>query len=127
MGYYSSVTGDLELSRPINYTEIEAVQASMEYENYPYSLEIETEHIDTPEGKLIKQTCRTITTDNSDSGKYYGLESDTQTMINALPADVTVSGYVQRDGEEVGDMERIHVLGRRVVSVKAEITWPDPS
>ena len=131
MGYNSYISSDngYTFSRPLNATEARAFQqvlSATNYASYFLGLDVQEETVETDEGTLTRISADSLTPTGNE-GKAYEIFADLQKLINALPADVTVSGYVERIGEEFPDAERIHVLGRRVVSVKAEIAWPDPS
>jgi hypothetical protein len=130
MGYSSYVTGDgLTFSRALTASEVRAflrILKASEWASYFLNLDVQEETVETDEGTLTKMSAQSLSATGT-SGTAYGLTEDLTALIKSLPADVTVSGYVERIGEEFPDAERIHVIGRRVVAVKAEIVWPDPS
>jgi hypothetical protein len=131
MGYSSYVSSDQEITfsralRPLETRAMESLLATQDWASYFLQLDIKEETIETDEGTLTRRTASALST-RGNEGKAYGLEDDLQKLINALPADVTASGCIERIGEEWPDAERLHVVGRRVVSVTAEILWRDPS
>jgi hypothetical protein len=130
MGYNSYIgEADLAFSRPLTASEVRAflrVLKAAEWASYFLDLDVREETVETDEGTLTKKSAQSLSAIGN-SGKAYGLIEDLTALIKSLPADVTVSGHVERIGEEFPDAERIHVIGRRVVAVKAEIVWPDPS
>jgi hypothetical protein len=130
MGYNSYVTGDgFTFSRTLNAAEVRAflrILKATDWASYFLNLDVQEETVETDEGTLTKKSAQSLSAIGN-SGKAYGLTEDLTALIKWLPADVTVSGYIERIGEEFPDAERIHVIGRRVVAVKAEIVWPDPS
>jgi len=131
MGYSSYVASGqyIEFSRPLIASEIRPIQELMSglgYADYFLRLEVDEEATETDEGTLTKRTAACLTTAGNE-GKASGLAKELQDVINALPKDVTASGYIERIGEGFPDAERLHALGRRVISVKAEIVWREPS
>jgi hypothetical protein len=130
MGYNSYVAGDgFTFSRALNATEVRAflwALKGMDWASYFLNLDVQEETVETDEGTLTRTSAQSLSAIGN-SGKAYGLIEDLTALIKSLPADVTVSGHIERIGEEFPDAERIHVIGRRVVAVKAEIVWPDPS
>src|SRR3954471_12583196 len=125
MGYISEMSGEMEFSRPLNYGETKRAQAALGGNWSYYRLDADEEIRETPEGELHVAIARGIELEIS-TGKAYEWHSRLQDLVNALPADVIVSGYFERSGEEASDLERLHVKGREVVSVKPEIVWPEP-
>lgn len=126
MGYYSTFDGELVFSRPLNGRETRALKPALNNNWSVYELITEHEERETDEGVLtVVQT--TGIRPREDQLKAYEWQRVLQDMVNALPEDVTVSGYIERSGEESPDLERLYVRGRAVVSVKPEIVWPEPS
>jgi len=115
MGYISTVTGSLNFSRPLDQFEypalLDAFRQTSGGTNYPFTA-----------GQLG------IYADEADSGKYYHLEADLKILVNALPSDVEVTGFIERIGEQWPDAERLYPLPttRQVMSVRAAITWTGP-
>jgi hypothetical protein len=131
MGYNSYVASGQEItfSRPLKASEtraLESVLDGLNWASFFLTVEAQEETIETDDGVLTKRTASMLTTTGNE-GKAYELSEDLQKLINALPPDVTASGFIERIGEEWPDAERLHVIGRRVVSVTAEILWRDPS
>lgn len=128
MGYESVITGPgIDFSRPLNAKETRVLRetfSATDWASYLLCLNTSETEMDTDDGTLTKLECHGI--EPYRSGRAYGLENDLDQIIAALPEDVSASGYIERIGEEQPDMERLHVVGRRVVSVQAQIVWPDP-
>ncbi len=92
-----------------------------------FELETEVEKIETDDGTLIKFSAYGIT-GIGDELKAYEWENILRSLIDALPLDVTASGYIEREGEGRGegpDLERLYVKGRTVRAVKPIIVWPE--
>jgi hypothetical protein len=126
MGYYSSLDGEIMFSRSINRGEAEALKPVLDDVWNVYELMEDREERETDGGTLTLVRTTGIGLKYEDQVKAYEWERVLRELVNALPADVTCSGYFQRLGEEQPDMERLYVLGRDVVSVKPEIVWPEP-
>ena len=112
MGYISTVTGSLDFSRDLNQSEYDALYMAFGQtsggEEYPFS--VDTSGIYTDE-----------------SGRFYTLEADLRILLNALPADVEVTGFIERIGEEWPDAQRFYVTGEHaVMAVRPRIEWTDP-
>jgi hypothetical protein len=129
MGYYSRIEGEITFSRPLNRPETRAVEAAQDKDWTYYSLITDTEERETDEGTftILRTTGLEPDTDSRGGGiRAYEWESVLRAMINALPADVTASGTLERTGEESPDMERLWLTGREVHSIKPIITWKYP-
>jgi len=114
MGYISTVTGSLDFSRDLNQSEYDALYMALGQTSggseWPFS-------VDTSG----------IYADESDSGKYYHLEADLKILVNALPSDVEVTGFIERIGEEWPDAQRFYVTGEHaVMAVRPRIEWTNP-
>jgi hypothetical protein len=112
MGYISSLSGSIELSRALTDAEAGAAVAAQD-SDWDY-FEIRANDWSTSLELTIGE------------GKAYRIEEALNKVIEALPEDVTGSGYIEIVGEEQPDMWRLHVRGRRVVHVDAVISWPKP-
>lgn len=127
MGYRSSITGELDFSRALNWKESEPIRVLLERDPWNvYALEAETEERETDEGTLTIVITTGLKPLYEDEIKTYEWERVLREVLALLPADVIVSGYFERSGEEAPDFERLYVKGREVVSVKPEIVWPEP-
>ncbi len=130
MGYGSAVSGQIDFTPGMSGNKareyLERVKGTRADDWNGGMIEVSqvvTER-DTPEGTLI--TVHVGGLDASEgSWKAYELERIVREFIEALPEDQSVSGYIQRIGEEWPDAERLIVKGRTVTSVKPKITWPE--
>lgn len=111
MGYYSTMSGGIDLSRALTDAEAGAAVATQD-SDWTY-FETRSDKFGTSLEAI-------------EEGKAYRIEDALNKVINALPEDVTGSGYIEIVGEQQPDMWRLHVLGRRVVLVQAVTSWPEP-
>ena len=126
MGYRSAIEGEITFSRPLNRREAAPLAEIMKDPWNVYELVTEMEERDTDEGTLTIHSTEGVRS-MGDGFKAYEWESILRRLIDALPDGVTASGYLQRDGEETGDMERLYVRGCVVTSVKPRIIWDVPA
>jgi len=125
MGYISSLEGEMEFSRPLTRKESAPLALAFEDNWNVFELITETETRETDEGELTVTKTYGVGLSMS-SAKAYEMARVLQEAITALPEDVKVTGYFERVGEEQPDMERLYVVGRKVVVVQARITWDIP-
>lgn len=59
---------------------------------------------------------------DDDESKMYEVELNLQNLLAALP-DTQITGSIQVEGEEQGDVERILFEGRTVSIQQAQIAW----
>lgn len=127
MGSYSNISGQLEFSRSLNRKEAEPIRLFLKSDDWNvYALAIELDEHETDEGVLIIAQATGLEPLYEEEIKAYEWERVLREAVALLPADVTVSGYFERSGEQTPDLERLYVKGRDVVSVKPEIVWPEP-
>lgn len=126
MGYLSSITGALTFSRSLNRKEAEPIRAFLTQDIWNvYELESNEEEREIDEGRLTIVQVTGLRA-FEDSIKAYEWERVLREAVALLPNDVIVSGYFEREGEEMPDLERLYVKGREVVSVTPQIIWPEP-
>lgn len=130
MGYNSYITSvqELTFSRPLNARETRDARTVIEstsYLSYFFNLDEMHETVETDEGTLTKTTASSLTTTGNE-GKAYDAESELRDFILLLPKGVTVSGVIERIGEEWPDAERWYVDGRTVTSVRPTVIWNAP-
>ncbi len=128
MGYYSDLSGEVTFSRSLTVKEAKKVKEAQDsvWGYYELIQEAETREVDEGTLTVTRTTGLRLLEEVQSQCKAYEWKNMLRAMIEALPEDVTTSGYFERIGEESPDMERLYVIGRRVVSVKPEIVWPEP-
>lgn len=131
MGYYSSIQGEMSLSRELTHGEvvaIEKLQAGDPGSSW-FELDVFENEEETPSGRVTAKSADSIIVAYEDSGKAYSALQELQVLISALPEDVTLSGQFYRTGEESPDVSR-YVLeedGRSVIEEEPRLVWPDGS
>jgi hypothetical protein len=60
-----------------------------------------------------------------DSGKFYGLEDDLRILATTYGHRHRFDGWLVREGEEQGDVERYTIRDGQVIAEKAQMRWPD--
>ena len=132
MGYSSYISSEQKLtfSRPLNARETRDARTAIEgtsYLSWFFQLDITEDTVETDEGTLTRTTAIGLITTGVED-KAYGLLDELRSFfLNALPDDVTVTGYIERIGEEWPDAERLYATpDRHIVSVRPEIAWRSP-
>lgn len=125
MGYYTRFTGELTLSRPLNYTEIQAVGKVDDFE-----LVLDEAWEERPEGVLKAITAERIRVKDGDEIRAYNAEAQLSRMAAFVPRGVTLSGEIRGEGTDAGDVRRYvpQLLvngGWRVREMKARLVWED--
>lgn len=130
MGYYTRFYGGFDLSRPLNNLEVEAVSRAIA-DYGMFQLDIDKSKKELPEGTLITKTAQSIYMPaEGEEAKWYDSDDHLKALVNALPEDVDVTGYIRAEGEESGDIWRYVVRRtspalREVIRENPKLIWPD--
>jgi hypothetical protein len=128
MGYNSNVDGQIDVTPPLTWKELQEKGYSEDGRYTPdwtcVRLEVSSETVSTDEGVLTRFTADAIVPSTDDSFKAYGLMKDVQKIVSDFP-DHTFSGYLYVEGEENNDMWRLYVKDGKAIQVKPEIVWPE--
>lgn len=126
MGYYSTVSGEIKISPPLNHQEIKKIptKSSTAWRDGSWDLKVIVveEMVDTPEGELIKRYADTVKSAYEDSYKAYYVKQNLQELIDLFPGH-EFTGALTAVGED-GDMWGVAVNDGVAVDVKPTITWP---
>lgn len=125
MGYISTLSGELVIEPPLKWSEYRDsswIQANAT--DLCVKLDEHTDTRETDEGTVIARTARAVVPRYSE-GKMHNLAADLRTVAKTWGDTHTFSGYLIRDGEESGDVERYWIDGTTVKSEKAWLFWPD--
>jgi hypothetical protein len=122
MGYYSTLQGEITITPPLTHRELRDADPVMVDANRSVYVRVVKTVDESPNGTLTRTTGPAVVP-NEESAKFYELGEDLQALVDAFPGH-DWDGYIERHGEEAGDMERLYVRGGRVVSVMPTITWP---
>ncbi|MFI8351243.1 DUF6205 family protein [Streptomyces sp. NPDC085596] len=128
MGYYTRVTGEINIEPPLTWQEFKDSPflpgSANDSTAYDVRLRADEETVDTDDGQLIRKTASTVLPRWDDSFKAYNLIEHVQAIIDAFPGH-TFSGRLDCEGEETGDLWRVVIRDGRAVKVTPQIVWPD--
>lgn len=120
MGYVTRVTGEFKIDPPLTTAEIREWDA---YDEPEVKLRIEESSVLTEDGELIKRTAAALIPAWDEPYKAYDLEDDVQAFLDAFGRD-RLSGYFECNGEEDGDLWRLHVIDGKPARIEPQIVWP---
>jgi hypothetical protein len=132
MGYYSHVTGRIEITPPLRWVDVQA----SDFVNDPWmrtgkevAYEIKEAIEDTGEGVITRRHAVAIVASNEETAKFYELDRHLADAVReVLRAGSRVSGHLIRSGESQGDVERLRATNDHnepVISERAALYWPD--
>jgi hypothetical protein len=121
MGYYSRLDGSLMFEPPLSHQAAKDYQLTCKPGWQSVYFVIDKVTRETVDGTLTSLTSSVIMP-HDESGKYYDIEDDIRRLLSYLP-DRTFTGYIERDGEEQGDIERYTVEDGKLVTKKAKVVW----
>ena len=128
MGYYTRVTGEINIQPPLTWNEFKDSPflpgSPNDKTEYDVRLRADEETVDTDEGQLVRKTASVVLPRWDDSFKAYNLVKHVQAVIDAFPSH-TFTGRLDCEGEEAGDLWRVVVRDDRAVKVTPRIVWPD--
>ena len=122
MGYYTSMTGELQIEPPAKWSEIKDslyLQVGKEL----FHIEVEEVEVVCDEGLLI--TKRGVAVIPYEEGtKAYTVDEDLKELVDSLPGHKFV-GCIEGEGEENSDMWRLYVRNGKVIKHTVRAQWPD--
>jgi hypothetical protein len=129
MGYYSSITGELEPSRPLTESEVALIKEIFRKKDLDYFVYIDDYGvIDFSQGesgkfydgdKAVKHAFELF------ESKIFDNDNEEDRQNPSVPLSVTYSGTLDITGEEPEDMWRIIVRENKVFTQQARIVWED--
>lgn len=126
MGYYTRVSGEIQIDPPITWGELTGspfLEDSSEWRQVRLAVDIE--RIETDEGTLTKRSASRIVPSGEDSYKCYEIEDHLRTLVKEFGNGRDFTGRLDGEGEENGDMWRMRVDGDlKVEMIKVEPAWP---
>jgi hypothetical protein len=122
MGYYSTLQGKITITPPLTHAELRDTDPIMVYRHRSVYVRVTTTVEESADG-TITRTTGTCVVPSDESAKFYELSEDLRSLVAAFPGH-NWDGYIERHGEEAGDLERLYVRDGQVVSVVPTITWP---
>lgn len=129
MGYRTHVTGELNITPPLVWSEIRDTPFNASsLDSYDglmeVKLRIQEVRVETDEGSLIRKTASTLIGAFEEGYKAYHLVDHVQMAVDAFPGH-TWTGRFDCEGEENGDLWRVVIRDGRAVKVTPRIVWPD--
>lgn len=118
MGYYSYLSGRIDLTPPLTWNEF---KDSRLRDNRISIMLVESVQT-TDEGTTTMAVA--VVSRWEDEAKHWDLEENLEEVARLAPGR-TFSGNLIRCGENQGDAERYWITERGVESEKARLVWPD--
>lgn len=119
MGYYIEYDGEIRISPPLTWKDI---QAGPDLKDLAYLRETET--VQTEEGTLTKITAHGVKVDREGPTKAFP-EQELHQLAEAFP-DRTFTGFIEGRGEDFEGHFRLLIHQGEVAHIKPVITWPQP-
>ena len=126
MGYYSRMTGRIDINPPLPWAlfkDSPALRGRAGGLGTDVALVVETETFDTEDGVLTKRRAVAVEAAVGDSTKNYFVVEHLQAVIDLAPGR-TFTGYLECVGED-GDVWRVKVVNGEAREIKPIMTWPD--
>jgi hypothetical protein len=126
MGRLSRLTGRIQISPPLRWADFKDSEfRESARENRAVVFVEQTESQDTVDGVIERRAAVALVPCTGDSAKFYDLEDDLTLFVHEHGDARTLTGYLVREGDEQGDVERYSIVDGLVVREKAELRWPD--
>jgi len=128
MGYYTRVTGEIRIDPPLPWAKIGGSKFLPDkawHAELCVKLRVDVEEVDTDEGTLTRRTATAVEPVTDESFKAYTLTEDLQKLVDWAGSEHRFVGRFSCEGEETGDLWRLHVVDGRAVEVRPTVTWPD--
>lgn len=120
MGYYTNLTGRIEISPPVPWSKLLGT-ALTEFGDGVLRVSV----VDTGEGTLtITAEGLAVEPYTDDSVRAHHPTEDLARIVDALPGH-EFTGYIYGAGDETGDYWRLSVVDGRAVMEEAHLVWPD--
>jgi hypothetical protein len=129
MGYYSRMRGQIVISPPLSWSELQQVSDFLpgvpESKERLIRIELSTRHEETDQGTLTIKTGVSVVPTWDDEIKAYSIEKDMKDLFGSTVFEGhRLTGHILVLGEEQGDVTRFDGTG---VGEKAELRCPDGS
>lgn len=129
MGYTSYLSGEITITPPIPWSELQGSPFVRTPERKEYDrlvwLRMTEETVETNEGTLIRKHAVAIRPSEADELRADGLARQVQEIVTAHGDGRTFEGLFLVRGEESPDLWRVRVEDGRAVEERPRITWPD--
>jgi hypothetical protein len=127
MGYVTRFNGELAIGPPLTWAEIREspfAPGRAEDERLDVKIRVEEQTVDTDEGQMIRCSGVAIIPTYEDEMRGYDIVEHVQRFLDTYPGR-TLTGRLDCEGEEAGDLWRLEVHDGRAVKVTPRIVWPD--
>lgn len=129
MGYDSRLTGRIAITPPLRWADVRAsrfLKANNRASSQPSDVVFDIQVEDTDDG-TVQQAIAIVPADQEAFSRYTLDEDLAEIAREVIGLGSYLDGYIVREGEEQGDVERYHVEDGAgpVVSEKASLRWPD--
>ena len=122
MGYYSSLSGQIDIDPPLDARELRTCVWLRPTANI--HVEISETQVDTDDGVLTKKSGPTLVP-YGEHTKAYDLEENVSAFVAEYAGSHRCNGSITVEGEDAGDVWRIRVVNNVVVRETARVVWPD--
>jgi hypothetical protein len=126
MGYNTRVTGEITITPPIPWHEVESGPfTGTGREHRDVNLRLREEIVRVDGDRLVRRTADAVVPAFEDSYRAYDVVPHLQELIDAYGAGREFAGRLEGEGEDSLDVWRLVVRDGRAVLVTPVITWPD--
>ena len=129
MGYTTSFNGELTITPPLTFTELEAIpfrEDRAKDKRLDVKVRVDEETVTTPDGVLTRRTGVALLTTWEDEMRGYDIVENVQLFLDTHPGH-TLTGRMDAEGEQAADLWRLEIQHGRAVKVTPRIVWPDGS
>lgn len=127
MGYITRFDGELTIVPPLTWAEVKDSNFEpdrVESIRLDVKLRISEVEVDTDEGVMIRRAGVALIPTYEDDMRGYDIVEHVQRFLDEHPGH-DLTGRLDCEGEDAGDLWRLEVHDRRAVKVKPRILWPD--
>ncbi len=128
MGYVTHFYGEFAIEPPLNWAQVRDSHFSpdhFEEHRFDVKLRVEEEAVDTDEGQMIRRTGVALEPAYEEDMRGYDIVEHVQRFLDTYGPEHTLSGRLDCEGEETGDLWRLEIHDGRAVKVTPRIIWPD--
>lgn len=127
MGYITRFDGEFVISPPLNWAEVRSSRFSPDqFQTHRLDVKVRVGEsvVDDDEGTRIIRTGVALVPAYEDDMRGYNIVDHVQQFINEHPGHA-LTGRLDCEGEQAGDLWRLEIQDGRAVQVRPRIIWPD--
>lgn len=128
MGYITSFNGELAIEPPLNWAEVRTSRFGpdqFERNGKDVKIRVQEETVDTADGQLIRRQGVAIIPAYEDEMRGHNIVDHVQEFLYECAGHHTLTGRLDCEGEDAGDLWRLEIHDGRAVKVTPRIVWPD--